>query len=124
MNPEELSAWRTNELDEIHQRAVKLARLQSDKYLAKHGKTRADAIRISEVVLRNDRGVELSQYLLDGMDVRGLDLSSVRKGVLHQEHIERADGDSETMLPAGLVAPDAWRLRPPGPAPASADTEA
>jgi hypothetical protein len=49
MSPEELSAWRTKEFDEIHQRAVRLARLQSDKYLSKHGRTRADAIRVSEV---------------------------------------------------------------------------
>ena len=74
--------------------------------------------------MRNDRGVEVSQYLLEGMDVRGLDLLSVRKGVLIQEHIERAGGDAETVLPAGVVAPDAWLQSAPRPVPASADTDA
>jgi hypothetical protein len=108
MTPDELSAWRSQELKRIHEQAVRLARFQSDKYLARHAKTRADAIRGYEVLLRNDRGVELSQPLLEGMDIRGLDLSSIRQGALKQEHVERAIGDSRTLLPAGLVAPSSW----------------
>ena len=124
MSPKELSAWRTKEFDEIHQRAVRLARLQSDKYLSNTGgraPTRFASARSSCETTAASRYRSIS---LTGCDVRGLDLSSVRKGVLIQEHIKRAGGDAETVLPAGVVAPDAWLQSAPRPVPASADTDA
>jgi hypothetical protein len=80
-----------------------------DKDLAKRGLTRADYARRLEARMRGDRGRELSQCLLDGMDVRGLDLSKVKPGAIRQ-HIDRAVGDRYTRLPAGLEAPEAWSL--------------
>jgi hypothetical protein len=57
--------------------------------------------------MRGDREREMAQSLLDGMDVRGLDLSKVKAGAISQ-HIDRAVGDEYTRLPAGLNAPEAW----------------
>jgi hypothetical protein len=115
MRPDKLSRLRAREVERVHQHAVELAALQSDEDLCKRGRTRADAVRRYEVLLRSQRGVEMSQFLLDDMDVRDLDLSGIREGALNQQHVERANGDSTTVLPAGLDAPPAWRARPPVP---------
>ena len=110
MTPAELATWREEELARIHQEAVKLAKGgYSDKYLRKRGITRAEVARGLEVIMRNDRGVLFSQYLLEGMDVRGLDMSKFKKGVLNQHHIERAIGDQNTKLPPDIVMPSTWR---------------
>ena len=100
MAPAELATWRREELQRIHQQAVEAANIHSEKELRKMETTRADSIRVYEVVLRNRRGMLLSQYLLEGMDVRGLDMSKFRKGALNQQHIERAIGDSDHEAPA------------------------
>jgi hypothetical protein len=109
MTPSELATWREEELARIHKQAVKLADSYGDKAVQKLGPTRADMARRFEVLLRNDRGVLLSQYLLEGMDVRGLDLSKFRKGALNQQHIERAIGDRTTKLPPDIAMPSTWR---------------
>ena len=107
MTPSELATWRAEELERIHQQAVKLAKSYSDKDVLKFG-SRTDIARRFEVVLRNDRGVLFSQYLLEGMDVRGLDISKFQKGALKQDHIERAIGDQNTKLPPDIVTPASW----------------
>jgi len=107
MSPEELRQWREQEIAKLHARAVRQADRVRDKYLAKQGLGRADYARRLEVGMRGDRGRAMSQNLLDGMDVRGLDLSKLRPGTLNQ-HIDRAVGDQYTRLPAGLKAPEAW----------------
>ena len=109
MAPAELATWRREELQRIHEQAVRTANIHSEKDLRKMGTTRADSIRVYEVLLRNRRGVLLSQYLLEGMDVRGLDMSKFRKGALDQRHIERALGDQTTKLPPDIVMPVAWQ---------------
>jgi hypothetical protein len=97
MTPEQLEEWRTEQFAKIHKEAVRLASLMTDKWLHKRGIERADWVRGCEVLLRNDLGVRMSQYLLDGMDIRGLDLRKVRG--LNQQQIERAVGDATTQLP-------------------------
>jgi hypothetical protein len=109
MTPAELATWRQEELQRIHDQAVRTASIHSERELRKLGTTRADSIRKYEVLLRNERGVLLSQYLLEGMDVRGLDMSKFRKGSLNQEHIERAIGDQTTKLPPDVVMPPTWQ---------------
>jgi hypothetical protein len=110
MSPEELQQWREREIARLHEEAVRQANRMRDKDLVKRGLTRADYARRLEVRMRGDRGRELSQSLLDGMDVRGLDLSKVKPGAISQ-HIDRAMGDRYTRLPAGLKAPKAWSAR-------------
>lgn len=109
MTPAELAIWRPKELQRIHDEAVKMASMQSDKDLQKMGTTRAEEIRGFEVLLRNRRGVMLSQYVLEGMDVRGLDMSQWMKGAVNQQQIERAIGDKTTKLPPDIVMPARWR---------------
>lgn len=82
MTPAELAIWRPKELQRIHDEAVKMASMHSDKDLQKMGTNRAEEIRGFEVLLRNRRGVMLSQYLLEEMNVRGLDISQWMKGAL------------------------------------------
>jgi hypothetical protein len=107
MSPEELQQWREREIARLHEEALRQANRMRDKDLAKRGLTRADYARRLEVRMRGDRGREMSQCLLDGMDVRGLDLSKVKPGAISQ-HIDRAMGDRHTRLPAGLKAPEGW----------------
>lgn len=107
MSPEELQQWREQEIARLHARAVGRTGQMRDKDLVKRGLTRADCARRIEVVMRGDRGREMSQCLLDGMDVRGLDLSTLKPGIV-SPHIDRAVGDRYTKLPAGLKAPEAW----------------
>jgi hypothetical protein len=109
MSPEELQQWREREIARLHEEAVRQANRMRDKDLVKRGLTRADYARRLEARMRGDRGRELSQCLLDGMDVRGLDLAKVKPGAIRQ-HIDRAVGDRYTRLPAGLEAPEAWSL--------------
>jgi hypothetical protein len=111
MSPEELARWREAEYRKIHDQAVKLAGISSDKALAKRGETRADVIRVYEVLQRGRRGLEMSQNLLAGFDVRGLDMSKVRPGHISQEHMATADGDRNTRLPSDLRPPESWLSR-------------
>lgn len=110
MNPEELQRWREREIARLHEEAVRQAKRMREKDLVKRGLTRADYARRLEVRLRGDRGREMSQSLLDGMDVRGLDLSKIKPGAISQ-HIDRAVGDRNTRLPAALKAPESWSAR-------------
>src|SRR4051812_31281448 len=80
MKPDELAIWRSKELQRIRDEAAKAASMYSDKDLQKRGTTRVEEIRAFEVLLRSRRGVEFSQYLLEGMDIRGLDMSEWMKG--------------------------------------------
>jgi hypothetical protein len=107
MSPEEVQRWRAEEIAKLHASAVRRADRMRDKDLAKKGWTRADYARQLEVLMRGDRGREMSTCLLDGMDVRGLDLSKVKPGSIRL-HIDQAVGDRRTRLPAGLQAPAAW----------------
>jgi uncharacterized protein YjbI with pentapeptide repeats len=63
-------------------------------------------VRSYEVLLRNALGVKLSQELLEGMDIRGLDLRRVRG--LNQQQTDRAVGDASTQLPDYLQVPQVW----------------
>lgn len=108
MSPEKLQQWREQEIARLHARAVGRSSRMRDKDLVKLGLTRADSVRRLEVVMRGDRGREMCQSLMDGMDVRGLDLSVIRRGSIRQEHIDRAVGDRYTKLPPDLKAPAAW----------------
>lgn len=110
MTPEELQQWREQEIARLHEEAVRRAARMRDKDLVKRGLTRADYARRLEVRMRGDRGREMSQCLLGGMDVRGLDLSKVRPAAISQ-HIDRAMGDRYTRLPPGLKVPEAWSAR-------------
>ena len=110
MNPEELRLWREQEHRKIHKESVKLAGLSSDAALAKRGETRPDVIKVYEVLQRGRRGLEMSQNLLIGFDVQGLDLSKVRPGHISQEHMQSAHGDRHTRLPSDLRPPAAWRM--------------
>jgi hypothetical protein len=110
MTPEELQQWREQEIARLHEEAVRGAARMRDKDLVKRGLTRTDYARRLEVTMRGDRGRQMSQCLLGGMDVRGLDLSKVRPGAISQ-HIDQAMGDRYTRLPAGLKAPEAWSAR-------------
>ena len=116
MSPEELQQWREQEITKLHARAVRQTDRARDKYLAKQGLTRADYARRCEFMMRVDRGREMSQNLLDGMDVRGLDLSKPRPSAIGQ-HIDGAMGDQYTRLPVGLKAPEAWSAPDVTPAP-------
>jgi hypothetical protein len=111
MGPEELQQWREKEVATIHEEAVRLASHESDRNLAKRGETREDSVRVYEVLMRGRRGLEMSQCLLEGMDVRGLDLSKVMPGHISQEHMDRAVGDENTKLPSDLKTPARWRQR-------------
>jgi hypothetical protein len=106
LTPEQLAEWRTEEFAKIHKQAVKLAGFTTDKYLCKQGIERADLVRVYEVLSRNDLGVRMSQKLLEGMDIRGLDLRKVRG--LHQQQIDLAIGDHTTLLPDYLQVPQTW----------------
>ena len=66
-------------------------------------------MRSYEVLLRTALGVRMSQYLLEGMDIRGLDLRTVRG--LNQQQIDRAGGDANTQLPDYLQVPQVWSER-------------
>ncbi len=110
MSPEKLQQWREQQIAKLHARAVRRADRKRDKDLVKRGLTRADYARRLEVEMRGDRGRYTSQCLLDGMDVRGLDLSKVKPASISQ-HIDQALGDRYTKLPAGLKAPAAWGAR-------------
>jgi hypothetical protein len=109
MSPTEFQQWRDKEVRKMHEEAVKLSRLSSDKDLAKRGQTRDDDIRAFEVLMRGRRGIELERNLLDGMDVRGLDMSKFMPGHISQEHMNHAVGDANTKLPSDLKAPASWR---------------
>ncbi len=109
MTPEQLETWRTEEFAKIHKQAIKLASMTSDKKLLKQGTKREDLVRTYEVLLRNIRGVEMSQKLLEGMDIRGLDLRKVQQ--LNQQQIDAAIGDHTTQLPNYLQVPRAWSGR-------------
>jgi hypothetical protein len=108
MTPKEFAVWREEELTRIHDRAVRLSRAMSDKHLQRQGRSREDLVRAYEVEMRQRRGSELSQPLLDGTDIRHLDLSRFRKGVLKQADLDRCIGDGETILPPGLTRPSSW----------------
>jgi len=108
MSPEKREQWREQELGKLHARAVQQANRTRDEDLLKRGLTRADYIRRLEFVMCGDRERIMPQLLLEGMDLRGLDLSTVKRGGIIQEHIERVLGDRYTKLPTGLKAPDAW----------------
>ena len=110
MEPEQFKEWRAKQLAKIKKEAVSLADIENDKGLKKLGIKRADLVRLYEVIFRNKRGIELSQNLLEGMDIRGLDLHRL-KG-LKQEHIDSAIGNAATKLPDYIQVPEAWRGRP------------
>jgi hypothetical protein len=107
MTPEQLQIWRTEEFAKIHKQAVKLAGFTSDKKLREQGIERVALVRLYEVLLCNDLGVRMSQKLLEGMDIRGLNLRKVRG--LNQQQIDVAIGDHTTQLPDYLQVPQAWR---------------
>jgi len=107
MTPQQRRDWRAREFAEIQQRAAKLANLMSERDLLKRGTDRAQVRRGYEIMFLHDLGVRTSQYLLEGEDIRGLDLHRM-KG-LNQEQINRALGDSTTRLPDYLTAPESWR---------------
>ena len=104
--PEQLEKWCTEEFAKIHKQAVKLAGFTTDKELRKQGLERAGLVRVYEVISRNDLGVRMSQKLLEGMEIRGLDLRKVRG--LNQQQIDLAIGDHTTLLPDYLQVPQAW----------------
>jgi hypothetical protein len=79
----------------------------NDKELCRRGIERADQVRRYEVLLRNDLGVKMCQYLLEGMDIKGLDLRRMRG--LNQQQIDQAVDDAKTLLPDYLEVPQAWR---------------
>ena len=62
--------------------------------------------RIYELMLLNDLGLSMSQYLLEGEDIRGLNLRDV-KG-LNQAQIDRVLGDHTTQLPGYVTVPKSW----------------
>jgi hypothetical protein len=107
MTPEQLEEWSTEEGSKLHKKAMKLAGFMNEKQLRKRGLQRADLVLSYEVLLRNNLGERMSQYLLNGMDIRGLDLRSVRG--LNQQQIDRAVGDASTQLPDYLRVPRAWK---------------
>jgi len=107
MKPEQFEMWRKKQLSEIKKEAAELTSLVDDKKLRKLNLTRWDQERIFEVILRNKRGVKMSQFLLEGMNIKGMDLRHV-KG-LKQKHIERAIGNASTQLPDYLHAPQHWK---------------
>jgi hypothetical protein len=115
MTPEKLEHWRTEEFTKLRKQAIKLAGFTTDKELHQRGIQREELVRIHEVLLRNDLGLRMSQYLLAGMDIRGLDLRRVRG--LDQLQIDHAVGDATTQLPAYLQVPHGWDLenRPAAP---------
>src|SRR5260370_30925128 len=78
MTPEQLQMWRIEKCAKIHIEAVKLARFINDRELRTRGIERGDQVRCYEVLLRSDLGVTMSQYLLEGMVVMGLDLRRMR----------------------------------------------
>jgi hypothetical protein len=115
MTPEELDAWRSEERKKIHKEAIEMAHsyfsestrpwLQS-RAQREQGLDRVARMRRYEVFLLAQRGLEMSQYLLEGVDIRGVDLRLVRG--LSQDHINRANGDETTLLPGYLQAPLRW----------------
>jgi hypothetical protein len=52
----------------------------------------------------------MSQNLLEGMDIRGLDLRKIAH--LSQKHIDTAKGDGTALLPDYLNGPPEWSVRP------------
>jgi hypothetical protein len=94
MTSGKLEEWRTKEFAKIRKEAVELAGFTNDKELRKQGIERADLVRNYEVSLRNDLGVRMSRYCLEGMDIRGLDLRGVSG--LNQQQIDRAIGEATT----------------------------
>ena len=107
MTPAELEEWRADEITKIHKQVLKLAGLNNDEELFRAGNERINVVRRAEVILRNEQGVKMSQDLLEGMDLRGLDLRKV-KG-LNQEQIDRTIGDGTTLLPNYLEIPQMWK---------------
>ena len=97
--PEEREASRRNELNKIHSEALKLAENSG----IEDGKERAEAARVIEVGLLNDRG------LLEGVDIRGLDLRN--QLILRQKQINLAVGDDTTLLPHYIQRPPHWKRR-------------
>jgi hypothetical protein len=112
MSPAELTHWREQEIARLHKEAVRQAEGMRAKELARRGLTRADYARRLEVRMRGDRGRSMRQNLLDGMDVRGLDLSKIKPGAISQ-HIGQAIGDKDTRLPRGITVPAAWSAGDP-----------
>jgi hypothetical protein len=119
MTPSELDAWRANERAKIHKRAVEYhAEAPLFRFFRKLWGSPApkevgsDAIRFTEVILLVWRGVEMNQYLLEGVDIRGLDLSRLilnqRECGPYQDHINRAIGDETTLLPDYWKRPESW----------------
>jgi hypothetical protein len=106
MTPEQLEKWRTKEFAKIHEEVMLATVFKSDKKLRELGIKRADLIRTYEVILRNNLGVRMSRYCLEGMDIRGLDLRRVQG--LDQQQIDRAVGDATTQLPDYLHVPRTW----------------
>ena len=115
MSPAELKAWRAEQFAEIQKKANKLTNLMTDNDVRKRGMTREQVRRRYEIMMLNDLGVKYSLHLLEGEDVRGLDLTGM-KG-FSQEQINQARGDSTTRLPEYLFTPPAWFLEgvPPEP---------
>lgn len=108
MSPQELRSWRAEQCLEIQKRANKLTSLNSNGDLRKRGMTCEQFRRGYEIMMLNDLGVKHSLHLLEGEDIRGLDLTGV-KG-LSQDQINYARGDSKTRLPKYLLTPPAWFL--------------
>ena len=106
MTPKQRQEWRASQFAEIQKEAAKLTNFMSDADLRKRGTDRANVRRGYEIMLLHDLGVRTSQYLLEGEDIRGLDLGRM-KG-LYQDQINHAIGDSTTRLPGYLSAPPSW----------------
>ena len=115
MSPAEMQAWRAEQFAEIQKKVDKLTNLMTDNDLRKRSTTRQQVRRGYEIMMLNDLGVKYSLHLLEGEDVRGLDLAKI-KG-LSQDQINYARGDFATRLPEYLFTPPAWFLEgmPPEP---------
>ena len=99
MTPEEREALRRKELKEIRAEALQVAELSD----AKDEKELAKEARIAEALILNNRG------LLEGVDIRGLDLRKVL--ILRQKQINSAIGDETTLLPHYIRRPPQWKRR-------------
>ena len=106
MTPNELEHWRTEQFAKIHKEAIRLVGLTNEKKLREGNIELADVVRSYEVLLRNDLGVRMSQNLLEGMDIKGLDLRRLRG--LNQQQIDHAVGDGATQIPDYLRVPSTW----------------
>jgi hypothetical protein len=117
MTPAEHKAWRAKQFAEIQARAVRLTKLLSESDLRRLSTTRESEKRNYEILFLHDLGVRTSQYLLEGEDIRGLDMRRT-KGLV-QDQINHAFGDSTTRLPDYLLTPPPWFLNPHVPGAAS-----